>query len=365
MAVRLFGYLFLNPIICVVLLGSTCAWALPPAGQVDGFYEGARARAMGNAFVAIADDEESLYLNPAGLANMKGTTFTPLDLSLEGTTQDYTAVKNSLSSLKNITTNTLDILMGEDIYMRADYTPSLIMKNFGIGFISDQQFRLFTENKSLPQVQFGIQSTNGIQVGYGMTVMGAGKKRRGELKLGIAVKMLYRRGGFYDLSPTQIINISEDELKALVGNYGQGYGVDLGAQYIYHLTPQLNLQAGSSYTDVGNTTFSATTADPILGNLSIGGAIRYDFNHFGATLSYEYSNMTQSLDARMRNHIGMEIDVPIIKIYAGMNEIWPTYGARVDLGIVRVTATSYEEEISSLVDINPEHRYLLNVAISF
>ena len=121
--------------------------------------------AMGGAFVAIADDEEALYINPAGLAGMTGTTFSPLDLSLEGTTQDYTAVKNSLSQLKNITTNTLDILMGQDVYLKAQYTPSLIMQNFGIGFISDQQFRLFTENKALPQVQFGLQSTNGVQLG--------------------------------------------------------------------------------------------------------------------------------------------------------------------------------------------------------
>lgn len=338
---------------------------MPASGQLDNFYEGSRARAMGGAFVAIADDEEALFINPAGLAAFSGSTFTPLDLSLEGTLEDYTAIKNSLSSLKNITTNTLDLLMGKDIYMRATYTPSLFMQNFGVAFISDQQFRLFTENKSLPQVQFGIQSTNGVQFGYGMTIMGANKKRRGELRVGLGVKILYRRGGFYNLTPTQILNISEDELKGLVGNYGQGYGFDVGAQYIYHLTPRLNLQAGSSYTDIGNTTFGNTTADPILGNLSVGGAIRYDFNHFGATVSYEYANINQSLDARMRNHIGLELDVPMIKIYAGINEIWPTYGARVDLGLFRVTATSYEEEISSLVAINPEHRYLLNVAISF
>ncbi len=67
----------------------------------------------------------------------------------------------------------------------------------------------------------------------------------------------------------------------------------------------------------------------------------------------------------MRNHIGAELNLALFSVYCGINEIWFTYGARVDLGIVRVTFTSYETEISSLVDINPERRYLLNLALSF
>lgn len=35
--------------------------------------QGARATAMGSAFVAIADDQSALYWNPAGLANLEGT----------------------------------------------------------------------------------------------------------------------------------------------------------------------------------------------------------------------------------------------------------------------------------------------------
>src|SRR5512140_203788 len=35
--------------------------------------QGARATAMGGAFVAIADDQSSLYWNPAGLADLEGS----------------------------------------------------------------------------------------------------------------------------------------------------------------------------------------------------------------------------------------------------------------------------------------------------
>ena len=43
---------------------------------------GARALGMGGAFVAVADDANAIYYNPAGLAYMEGRNITSLYSSL-------------------------------------------------------------------------------------------------------------------------------------------------------------------------------------------------------------------------------------------------------------------------------------------
>jgi long-chain fatty acid transport protein len=46
---------------------------IPTASQAGGPIHGAKAAAMGTAFVAVADDPSAILHNPAGLANLQGT----------------------------------------------------------------------------------------------------------------------------------------------------------------------------------------------------------------------------------------------------------------------------------------------------
>ena len=45
----------------------------PTVSLAGGPIHGAKAAAMGTAFVAVADDPSAILHNPAGLANLKGT----------------------------------------------------------------------------------------------------------------------------------------------------------------------------------------------------------------------------------------------------------------------------------------------------
>jgi hypothetical protein len=210
----------------------------------------------------------------------------------------------------------------------------------------------------------GYQTTNGLQLGYGFG-LDRGRKSRSDWRFGIGFKYLFRRGGYYTLTQKQIVNISQDELKQIVGDFGSGMGFDLGTQYIYHLTSHLKLQAGAAWTEIGGVNFGNDTAEPIPGNLSAGLSVRYEFAHVAATLAYDMRHINQSVDARLRNHFGAELSIPLVSVYMGLNQVYPTFGVGVNLGLVQLLAVTYAEEMSSMAKINPERRYLLHIGMGF
>jgi opacity protein-like surface antigen len=327
-------------------------------------YHGARAMAMGNAFVSIADDEEALFYNPAGLAGIESSTFQLVNSDLEISGDIVSSTQSSYDQFKNLSGDSLNILMGKDVYLHGNYVPTYVTKNFGFGVLFDQQLSLISQNKSLPQVEMGYQTTNGIQMGYAFQLDRA-KKAKSDWRFGIGLKYLFRRGGYYTLDQKQIINMSQDELKSIVGGYGSGFGFDLGTQYIYRINHFLKLQAGAAWTEIGGVSFGNDTSEPVSGNLSAGLSVRYEFAHMGATLAYDLRHINQSVDARLRNHFGMELSIPMFKVLAGINEVYPTFGFGVDIGLVQLMTVSYAEEQSAFAKTNPERRYLLHIGMGF
>ena len=54
------------------------------AKELPYLYKGARPLGMGGAFTALSDDANALFYNPAGLANIKETRVSPINLEIEG-----------------------------------------------------------------------------------------------------------------------------------------------------------------------------------------------------------------------------------------------------------------------------------------
>ena len=107
------------------------------ARNQEPMFLGARKRALGGAYVSVADDHEAVYFNPAGLADVDSASIRYLALDLESSTDIYEAIKSSSSSIKKLDSSTIDTLMGKSIYARAQLSPTLILSNIGIGFLFD------------------------------------------------------------------------------------------------------------------------------------------------------------------------------------------------------------------------------------
>ncbi|HLE00041.1 MAG TPA: hypothetical protein VJB59_07270 [Bdellovibrionota bacterium] len=325
------------------------------------FYRGARAQAMGNAFVGLADDEQAIFLNPAGLAGLKRYGVQYFIADIEGSTDILAAAQNR-AAYNNLSGDTLNEVMGKNIYGRVQLTPSFTMPNFGISVIVDGQAAVLAKNQALPQIVLGDQMTNGLQFAWGQSVMRARAKSKHDLRVGVGGKLLWRRGGYRLLSLTQMMNVSRDSLQEIVGKYQRGYGIDFGLQYLRTVNSRLKIGWGLVWTDIGDTKFG-TGPDPIKSNMATGIAATYQLPKLSTTLLYDYRHLLETADWKKKSHAGVEFALPMISVYAGISQAFFTYGASFDAWIFKVTALSYAEEQGSYVQDDTERRFMLRLAL--
>jgi hypothetical protein len=334
------------------------------AGELREYYRGTRAEAMGNAFTAIADDEEAIFLNPAGLAGVDGFRFNYAALDLATNWETVTSYASVSDAFKSLDGDSFNSILGKDVYAQAQFTPSIVMPNFGIALLVDQQVALSTENAALPQVNFGFQTTDGVQAAYGVSLM-RGRHRGQDFRIGIGGKILWRRGGYRQLPMMTLVSADIDAMKQAVGGFGgPAYGVDFGSQYIRKLSHNLTLSGALVYTDIGDTNFG-NGPSPIKGNLSVGVAAKFGYHNAHLTLSAEQRHLLEETDWRKKTHVGMELALPMISLYGGINQVYLTYGASFDVWIMRITAASYAEELGSYVHQNAPRRYVIKIDLKF
>ncbi len=333
------------------------------SGELIELYRGARAQAMGNAFVAIADDEEAIFYNPAGLAGTQKHILNYMALDLSTSTDLILSYQEGLSAFKNLSGDSLNVIIGKNIFARSQFAPSFLMPNFGVAAIVDGQFAIESQNKALPQLTLGYQTTNGIQAGYGIS-LNRGFRRKGDLRFGIAAKILWRRGGYHLLPLLSLISLSQNTIKELSGSYERGIGLDFGGQYLFNFTNHFSASLGVAYTDVGDTYFGGQ-ADTIKGNLTAGMALQYSLKLSKITFAYDFRHILNETDWRKKSHIGVEVAVPFLSIYGGINQVNLTYGASFDAWLFKITVLSFAEELGSFVHQDSMRQWLVKTALKF
>jgi hypothetical protein len=327
-------------------------------------YLGARAQAMGGAFTAVADDEQAIFYNPAGLAGIKGFSANYIAIDLQASTDLILGYRDSKEALNNLSGDSLNVIMGKNVFARGQFAPSFVMPNFGLAIITDGQVAIFAQNEALPQITLGHQTTNGLQAAYGISFGDRRKRGGSELRVGIGAKLLWRRGGYKLLTLEEVLTISEDTFHSVAGSFQQGYGGDVGVQWVKPFTKNFELLAGAAMTDIGDITFGAGI-DSIKSNLSLGVAGRFLFPSGQVIVAYDYRHAMDPADWRKKNHVGAELALPLLSIYGGINQVYPTYGAAFDLWLVRVTAYSSAEEFGGLAQQAPVRTYVLKLALKF
>jgi hypothetical protein len=339
-------------------------------------YRGAKAQAMGGASVAMVEDEQAIFLNPAGLAGVKKSLVNYMVIDIEASSDTIASVSD-LSTLNNFNASALNRLIGKDVYGRVQISPSIAMPSFGLALLVDQQNAVLAKNLNLPQVTVGYQSTYGFQFGYGTSIRGNGRASRrgrggrksssigrGDLRVGIAGKVLWRRGSYQLLPFTEIMNVSQDTITGIMGTYGIGFGADIGTQYVMPVSPSLQLSAGFALSNIGGVSFSSG-ADSQPSAAAFGLGLKYSMQSFGARLAWDYRNAFADADWRKKTHIGLALDIPMFSIYAGLNQMKYSYGLGFDLWLFQVTAVSYAEELGAILNLDTERRYLLQLALKF
>ena len=325
-----------------------------------------RTMAMGGAGVGLADDEYALFQNPAGLAGSDHRRFKLLGLGVEASWDTYEVFGTSIDALRNFTTDDLNMLMGKNIAMRAGATPMIQLPGFELAYVVDAQGSIEQFNQANPYFDLTDMITHGLQAGFGWSLQ-HGRHPHDEWRIGVAGKVLWRRGGHYQVSTTGFLNATNDSkayIDNLVGGYGVGFGADAGIQYVNHLDRKTSVSFGASVTDIADTKFSDSHAARIPMNVSLGVGYQKAFDFLKFKLAADLRNLNANTGFSNKTHVGVDVGIPLFDFYVGANQLNPTFGVAFDLWIVRVSLVSFAEELGVLYHQNTSRMTMLQVDLN-
>lgn len=339
------------------------------AGMNRNLLRSPEALAMGGAYTAFVDDRDAAFYNPAGVA-----AYDRLSLHLvtiDPTISDWVLSGwKTLSELESPTGSDLNRLMGKNIFVEGTVSTAVLAPGFALIGFYDTQAALYAKNQAFPHIEYGFQSTSGVQAAFGFSVSDGKKRGRGkknadylnEWRFGFGAKFLTRTGGYRLMTTTELLSVANTSLNDYTGGQGSGYGGDLGVQRVQRINPKLTAFWGAAFLNIGDITFG-NGASPQRGDLSTGLALKYSEAFTSFTLAYDLQQMNRSDDFTKKQNLGLKWSLPLLDIMGGIHQGYFTYGAAFDLWLLRVSGTVYREELGPYQQSDPEDRFALRIAL--
>lgn len=371
-----------------ILLGASILFIsiVIQAQEVSYLGRSPRALLMGDAYTAIADDEYTLFYNPAALGRNKGVSFTPLAPSIGGT--------NALDDLDRFDNfpekdpaAIAQRILNYPVTIQASIFPGLKLGTFGFNLFATSKTNIVLRNAIHPALDVDYKYDRGFVAGYAYNI-GSGafsqkiKKSNKEkltsgrrISFGVAVKHMNRQGisDQYDLFGTKLLNKInsgatdiEDLKEALGYSKGKAWGVDLGSEYAISSGRSL-LTAGFSILDIGDTQFTKTEGigDVPLQEMRINTGVAYkqDFGFIDYTLSLDMHPLNANIPLGRKFHMGAELSLPLLTFHGGWSEGYLSYGATVKFWPIKVTGGFYGTEVGYKFKEQEAKRFIVYVSL--
>jgi hypothetical protein len=344
-----------------------------------------RALLMGDAYTAMADDEYTLFYNPAALGRNKGVSASSINPSfgLPDVYHDLSRFQKFPSTAAGITNK----IMEYPIYMQTAAFPTLKLSHFGMTLFANNKTSLVLHNAIHPMVDLNYRYDRGFIAGFAYNV-GTGaysdKPKRNtrakittgkRLSTGVAIKHVNRQGvqNQFDLFGTTLLNkissgaVDAAALKTALGySTGDGWGVDLGSEFAYASGNSL-FTAGASVLDIGDTYFKKTAGTGTIPKqemaVNTGVAYKQDFSVFDYTLSADLHPMFSYVSFARQFHFGAEVSMPLVSAFGGWSEGYFSYGASIKLWPIKLTTGFYGVETGTKYRQQQAKRFILYLSL--
>ncbi len=326
----------------------------------------AEASLMGDAYTAVADDENTLFYNPAALGRHSGVSlqFITPDFELPDVLdKNVKKMKFGLSgkfeNFPKTAEGITERVLGIPVFFQVGGTPTIKMQHFAFSLFANNKTSMVLENAIYPNLNIDYRYDRGFIMGYSHNIKG-NSKSPSQFSVGAAIKHVNRNGlkGRYDLFGTELLQIINNadgykEIRRQLGyTGGDGWGFDVGAEQVFRMPGSL-LVFGLSILDVGDTKFKKDNANlrdiqPQEMSVNLGTSYSMDFKIFDATFSADYSNI---IDARTpfasKIKLGTRVRLPLLSVYAGWNGGYASYGLGFDFLFMNLKVGFYGTEIGS------------------
>ncbi len=333
------------------------------AGEFRYLMRSPRGLLMGDAFTAAADDNYTLFYNPAALGQNDELQIYPLNGNF-----GLTNILDDMDRFENFPTGATAIasrVMDYPLYTNLGTTPGLKIGGFGISLFANSTASVALRNQTHPFLDIDYRYDRGFIMGYAHSFGSGGKRVKGRLtagqrlSIGASFKHITREGmdesfSFFGPELLNAVNGAEgySEIRRRLGySIGKGYGFDAGAEYGLAFS-NVHVTTGFSVLDIGDTRFKRTEGFKKLPRqkmaMNWGAAFRQDFLLFDYSLTMDVHPINvEHIDNMSKLHFGAEVGLPLLRFYGGINGGYLSYGGKIRLWPVSITAGFYGVEVGS------------------
>lgn len=335
-------------------------------------FEGVRETGMGNSFIALADDANALWYNPAGLARVKKGSLHLLDINAGWDSQDtLTRLKNAL-----FYGDSANLIRPDTQLTRVGTFPKIIFPYFGFGVFEQVQTYTDIGNLTRPTVDIFTYNDLGVMVGFGIPM--------GDyLSIGLSGRLFQRAGIDASLTPEALIaavsasdptqfNAKAFEFLRTLLRTGYALGMNVGVLARIPLrvnSPKWTVAATAE--DFGTTTFRGLTSEvlapvPIITTYTVGTALQYTLNKQSVfNLSLDLRNLYE-LDVPYFKtvHFGAEYRHRFFGLRGGISQGAITYGGSLEFPPhTRLHFSSYAVELGENLMERQQRYYMVQLTI--
>lgn len=375
----------------LILTGYSTVYA--KAKEPDIVRESIRARGMGNAFIATANDDMVLYYNPAGLRSVTHNMYSLLSIGA--------TVNDSIFDLFGLS---IDGMMGGDFEAETKDVEAQIAEIPGdklyfeldLGFLGHTNSRwgfttfgntvvdMAIHNPVVPFFDVRFFAQSGIIFGMGFSFMDY------QLDMGVSIKAMGRAGMTQELhisdpAIVEFLNDRKTDELAKLADATTAVAPDVG--FTYHIERMHNLSPKLSVVvrNIGDLDFGAAGKIPM--TIDTGIATTSEIQGFDITLAADYRDWMNAqalvsettpetgdmLSLTDRNlKIGAEIGYNktwnghhLISVRVGSNGPYQTMGFTLNLYLVKLDFAQWSEEIGEFGGDQEDKRITTQLSFQF
>ncbi len=332
------------------------------ADELKWTHYGVRPLGMGNAFVAVADDFNALFYNPAGLARINSWSMEIINPSFGVSSNTIATIKDVNNLMSGSTDSksgngvtavidTFKAIEGKNQYVNLGFTPHLIFPGFGLGIGVDVGGSLIVHHQVSADIDAGATAV--IPLTYAKSML------EDRLSLGASIKGVFTSGVNREFSIADITAFSkssgtesssgEKKLSDYVVG-GKGVGVDVGMLFTPVKTMEPTL--GVSVADVGGTPYKAvneTLGRPAPRQASVNTGISlkpYMSNGMYLLTAIDAHAINQPIHYSRKFNFGSEFGLgKILKIQAGLHQGELSGGIQLDAWLLILRFATYAEQL--------------------